>query len=147
MLHEAGFPAGHFDVVHANEVFEHVEDPVELVQQVLAVLRPGGVLVFRTPNHRSWTARSVRSAWREYGVFEKGHVGFFSPRSARRLLVAHGFSEVAVETRHFSLRDRWPVRTPGLAPLLRLGYRLIGQLARPFGRGERMTVYAQRAGG
>lgn len=143
LLHEAGFEPDYFDVVHANEVFEHVEDPVGLVQDILKVLRPGGILVFRTPNHRSWTKRAVGTHWRELGVAEKGHIGYFSPNTARRMLTDMGFDDIRIETHHFSMRDRWSVKTPVVGNVMRLGYRGLGQVARLCGAGERMTVYGQ----
>ncbi|MBN2064022.1 MAG: class I SAM-dependent methyltransferase [Sedimentisphaerales bacterium] len=39
-----------FDLAVSSYVFEHVEKPAELLAEVRRVLRPGGVLVFRTPN-------------------------------------------------------------------------------------------------
>ncbi|MEZ5989549.1 MAG: class I SAM-dependent methyltransferase [Planctomycetota bacterium] len=147
LLVDAGFAPGFFDVVHANEVFEHVEDPARLVEEIKAVLRPGGLLVFRTPNHRSWTAGAVGPRWREFGLHGKGHVGFFSPASARALLARAGFRQVDIETHHFSLRDRWRDDVPIVGPALRLGYKLVGQVARLFDRGERMTVHARLGDG
>lgn len=39
-----------FDSVVSNYVLEHVEDPAAMSAECWRVLRPGGVLVFRTPN-------------------------------------------------------------------------------------------------
>ena len=44
------FPDGFFDVVFADYVVEHLEDPVRAFCEVRRVLRPGGVFVIRTPN-------------------------------------------------------------------------------------------------
>jgi len=39
-----------FEVVTANMVLEHIENPAALMSEVWRVLRPGGVFVFCTPN-------------------------------------------------------------------------------------------------
>lgn len=39
-----------FDLVTANMVFEHLDDPLGVLVEVRRVLRPGGRLVFVTPN-------------------------------------------------------------------------------------------------
>lgn len=44
------FDDGSFDLAVSSYVFEHVEKPAELLAEIRRVLRPGGVLVFRTPN-------------------------------------------------------------------------------------------------
>ena len=142
LLHEAGFPPGHFDVVHANEVIEHVEDPATLVQQILRVLRPGGGLILRTPNHASWSRWLVGGRWRHFGVRDLGHVGFFSPRSIRRLLGDRGFTEIRIATKDFSLRDRFPGAGRLSKNLLRGASLLPELLSRRLGRGERLTVIA-----
>src|SRR3974377_2081148 len=44
------FADGSFDVVTANMVLEHVEDPSALLAEVGRVLRPKGMFAFHTPN-------------------------------------------------------------------------------------------------
>ena len=39
-----------FDLITSNMVFEHLDDPVRQLRNIRAVLRPGGELVFHTPN-------------------------------------------------------------------------------------------------
>ncbi|HWR17304.1 MAG TPA: class I SAM-dependent methyltransferase [Terriglobales bacterium] len=39
-----------FDLITANMVVEHVENPAPLLREVHRVLRPGGVFLFHTPN-------------------------------------------------------------------------------------------------
>jgi SAM-dependent methyltransferase len=39
-----------FDLVLSRSVFEHFDDPVPVLKELRRVLRPGGHLVFRTPN-------------------------------------------------------------------------------------------------
>jgi ubiquinone/menaquinone biosynthesis C-methylase UbiE len=48
------FPSGTFDIVSANMVVEHVEDPVRMLREVRRVLKPGGAFVFHTSNRRHW---------------------------------------------------------------------------------------------
>lgn len=146
LLHECGFEGESFDVVHANEVMEHVDEVVPLVREMLRVLRPGGLLVLRTPNHRSWTARAVGPRWRHFGVAEVGHVGFFAPKTFERLFTSLGIELLRIETQHFSLRDRWTDRAPVLGPVCRVSYKAVGLLAAAARRGERLTVWGRKAG-
>ncbi|MFQ5505011.1 MAG: class I SAM-dependent methyltransferase [Planctomycetota bacterium] len=143
-LKDCAFDPGSFDVVHANELLEHVEDPGTLMDEIARVLRPGGMAVFRTPYHESWTARLVGPRWRAYSVLSRGHVGFLTPETFRHLFGASGLKLVRVATRHFSLRDRFgPARGP-LGPVLGRVYGCVDLLARLAGRGERLTVWGEK---
>jgi SAM-dependent methyltransferase len=42
------------DFVVANHVVEHVEDPIHTINQMLRVLRPGGILFLTLPDARHW---------------------------------------------------------------------------------------------
>ncbi|MCW2990131.1 MAG: SAM-dependent methyltransferase [Solirubrobacterales bacterium] len=48
------FPASSFDVVVLSGVLEHVFDPVGLLRQAGAVLRPGGLVYIDVPNESGW---------------------------------------------------------------------------------------------
>ena len=44
------FDDGCFDIVTSNMVFEHLKDPTIHLQEIHRVLKPGGLLLFHTPN-------------------------------------------------------------------------------------------------
>jgi SAM-dependent methyltransferase len=51
------FGDGEFDVVVLQEVIEHLENVPLAFREGQRVLKPGGILVFTTPNMLSWTSR------------------------------------------------------------------------------------------
>jgi SAM-dependent methyltransferase len=54
------FADGTFDLVTANMVVEHLDDPEAQFREVARVLRPGGAFLFHTPNDRSYIVRAAR---------------------------------------------------------------------------------------
>lgn len=48
------FDEGCFDIVTSNMVFEHLKDPTIQIKEIHRVLKPGGVLLFHTPNALSY---------------------------------------------------------------------------------------------
>ncbi|MBC8332518.1 MAG: methyltransferase domain-containing protein [Anaerolineae bacterium] len=44
------FPDAHFDVVICAQVYEHVQDPYQLADEIRRVLKPGGAIFFSGPN-------------------------------------------------------------------------------------------------
>ncbi len=48
-----------FDIITAHQVLEHVENPMKFMNQVLRILKPGGILYFEIPNHFSLSS-SIR---------------------------------------------------------------------------------------
>lgn len=51
------WPDNHFDVAYSIEVIEHLENPYSFAREMLRVVKPGGKLVFTTPNIHHMTAR------------------------------------------------------------------------------------------
>lgn len=47
------FDDASFDVVHANQVLEHVADLIPLIHEIHRILKPGGLLVAHTPYFRA----------------------------------------------------------------------------------------------
>jgi len=80
------FPDGHFDLVIANMVFEHVHDPLAALKEIARVLKPRGRFLALFPTYETW--------------FE-GHLGLYFPhwlqgypalqRAYLRALFALGF--------------------------------------------------------
>lgn len=48
------FPAQTFDVIHANQVIEHVSNVDFFASEIKRLLRPGGVAIISTENASSW---------------------------------------------------------------------------------------------
>jgi ubiquinone/menaquinone biosynthesis C-methylase UbiE len=54
------FPDNTFDLVTANMVVEHLDDPQVQFREVQRVLRPGGTFLFHTPNINGYTTVAAR---------------------------------------------------------------------------------------
>ncbi len=46
--------SGTFDLITANMVVEHLEDPPKVLAEIRRMLKPGGLFVFHTPNYRNY---------------------------------------------------------------------------------------------
>lgn len=66
IVEDANLPAGAFDFINTEQVFEHVSDPLTVATRLSAALRPGGILKISVPNgtdilHRlkvgNWSAK------------------------------------------------------------------------------------------
>jgi len=90
---------GRFDVVHMNEVLEHIPDPREVLRVVDALLDPGGLVALMVPNDYSPFQAALRAAcgFAPWWVAPPHHVNYFDVRSIQRLL-AERFEVVSVET-------------------------------------------------
>lgn len=58
---------GSFDLITANMVVEHLENPVEALVEIRRLLKPGGLFVFHTPNLRNWMvwlSSRVSDSWK-----------------------------------------------------------------------------------
>jgi len=95
-LAQAKFPEGHFDVVTAAELIEHVPDPSSLIAEVARVLRPGGIFWATTPHSHGASGRFLKLKWSVVSPPE--HLHLFSVRGMAALLARHGFQRIKVKT-------------------------------------------------
>ncbi len=87
-LLEASFDADTFDLVTAHHFIEHVPNPVEIITEMVRILKPGGRLLLRTPNNAALGRRWFGQYWFANGVPE--HVLLFSEKSLERLAFDQG---------------------------------------------------------
>ena len=78
---------GHFDVVVMNHVLEHVQQPTKLLEDVMRLLVPGGILHIAVPNIACWEARL--SGWTSY---EPYHLIYFDQKTLTKSVKEAGFS-------------------------------------------------------
>lgn len=83
-------PTTHFDVITMWHVLEHVHQLNAYVEQLKALLKPGGVLLIAVPNYTSHDATWYQAYWAAYDV--PRHLYHFSPASMRALLQRHGLA-------------------------------------------------------
>lgn len=110
-LSQLPFTSGSWDVISANMVMEHLDDPDAVLREVHRVLSPGGTFVFHTPNFYHWgtlVARALPDRLKKWlirlfegrveaDVFET-HYRINTAAEVRRRANAAGFD--VVELRH-----------------------------------------------
>jgi len=102
-LDQATFPLHTFDVVVSLQVFEHLLDPRENLDQITRVLKPGGLLVVEVPGIDNFGFRLL-GRWHRH--FARHHLFFFSTRTLTRLLTEADYQvkQVVYPARQLSLR-------------------------------------------
>ena len=104
-LSSAPYPAGHFDVITAIELIEHVENPLAMLEKVKRLLRPGGVLWGTTPNVQSLSSRVLGLGWST--VWPPEHLQLYSLSGAKRLISAAGFRNIKLRTSGCNVSELW----------------------------------------
>jgi 2-polyprenyl-3-methyl-5-hydroxy-6-metoxy-1,4-benzoquinol methylase len=91
-LEAQAFPAGHFDVISAYELIEHVPDPDRLVAEISRLLAPHGIVEIRTPDAGHWRLPARLETWE--AVLPSEHLYYFTRRTLGRLLMKHGLEVI-----------------------------------------------------
>jgi SAM-dependent methyltransferase len=104
-LSEAAYPAGHFDVVTASELLEHVPDPLPLLREIARILRPGGLFWATTPHAKGASSRLLGLEWKVISPPE--HLHLFSRNGIKRLMLKAGFQVVHVDTQGLNPVEVW----------------------------------------
>jgi len=106
---------GRVDLAVCFSVVEHVNDPLALLREIGALLRPGGELLLSTPNRDDFLLELLPA---EYGSFfyRRVHLWYFDAASLAGLLVRAGLRDPVITHQHrfdlsnaaLWLRDKCP---------------------------------------
>jgi 2-polyprenyl-3-methyl-5-hydroxy-6-metoxy-1,4-benzoquinol methylase len=130
-----------FDLIIANQVFEHLFDPVKLAcGEIFNLLRDGGYLVFTVPNAASLNRVVLGRRWIGY---TDEHIWFFDRSSASKLFSNSGQYSVqeckvksAVNTCHDRFRPRSVIK--------RIYYKTFMRIFETIGRGDQLIVVLRK---
>lgn len=95
-LDELSFPIERdsLDVVLCLDILEHLADPWATVRSVARLLKPGGILIASIPNVQTLRVLAPllvgRWEYKDCGIMDRGHLRFFTRRSAIALLEQAG---------------------------------------------------------
>jgi SAM-dependent methyltransferase len=118
-LEEAQFKDDDFDVISASDIIEHLNDPVDFLQEIHRILTNDGLLYLAFPNAGSFYYKFfgliARYNYRNYFLLPY-HLYHFSPSTIKPLLNKTGFGIVQLKFSHsrspslfmniFNFRDR-----------------------------------------
>lgn len=76
-LEETDFAPGYFDVIRFNQVFEHIDDPIETLRKSRRILNDNGRIYIEVPNQRSFSFYVFQEEF--YGC--PMHLHIFSPHT------------------------------------------------------------------
>lgn len=94
-LEKGTYPENNFDLVLYQDVIEHIKEPVEELEKVRKILKPGGLVFLVTPDIGGWWKRILGPLWYHYKPEE--HIMYFSQESLKKALQKAGFGNI--ETR------------------------------------------------
>lgn len=149
------------DAVFMSDVIEHLHPEIsrEVMQKVIALLKPEGYLIGNTPNFRSLNILLCKD--RDPVVAPPSHVGYFTPMSLDRYLLSMGLKRTQLYSNGLSsnsffrkskfersflekgLREARLYEVPFIIAF-RIAFGLAGVLVRPFGIGYQIHFIYQK---
>jgi SAM-dependent methyltransferase len=117
---------GVYDVVIATEVIEHIHEPLEFLDTVLALLKPGGRAIITTPNRSLYPSETIWAT-----DLPPVHVWWFSEDSLRYLAEKTGATINFINYSKF-YNDNYKVVSSG------------NRIPRPFFNREGDLIYGAR---
>ena len=88
--------SANFDVVTLWDTFEHIPDPIGLLEAVKRQLRPNGYFVFSTPNTNSFEWDVMRDS--HVQLLPPGHVNLYNSKNIVTILQRNGYIVEDIKT-------------------------------------------------
>jgi SAM-dependent methyltransferase len=82
----------YFDVITLQDVFDHIRDPLPMLQKCLRLLRPGGMIAIKVHNISCLYARLTGSQF--YAVIPPSHLFYYDKKTLALTLSNAGFQVV-----------------------------------------------------
>lgn len=96
-LFESGlYECNYFDYVTLDQVIEHVSQPVQMLNDIAQILKPGGKVIISTPNAKGWGSKVFRNRWINWHA--PYHLHHFSVQSMRLAAEKAGLNLVSTRT-------------------------------------------------
>ncbi len=96
-----------FDVVLFGDVLEHTREPLAILRESKSLLKRGGQLIVSIPNVANLRVRlgllAGRFDYSDAGILDKGHLRFFTEKSARQLVEQAGFTILSQNVSGYTL--------------------------------------------
>ena len=83
------FPSNSFDYIRSNHSFEHMMNPIEVLNEIHRIIKPDGKLMIGVPNIDSFNARVFKKYWWYLGA--PAHTFNYSVSTLSQILNKTGF--------------------------------------------------------
>jgi 2-polyprenyl-3-methyl-5-hydroxy-6-metoxy-1,4-benzoquinol methylase len=100
-LNPADFEGIEFDILTSIEVLEHINNPIEELNNFNKLLRTNGIVYATTPNFNSLLRYKLKQAYNVICYPE--HLGYYTPKTITNVFKKCGFSKVKIETTGISI--------------------------------------------
>jgi len=92
VIDDLGAAGDGFDFIYANQVFEHLTDPVKTLQTLCRCLKPQGIIHLRVPDGRGVANRLARQGWSPDldAIHPLEHINCFTRETLTRLAAGAG---------------------------------------------------------
>lgn len=100
-LENAGFEDNFFDVITMTDVFEHLTEPKQVLNEVRRVLKPDGILFIKVPN-ALFNVLKLRvlklfGRLKDYDIFDSyEHVVHYSHSTLKKMIEGQGFKVMKI---------------------------------------------------
>lgn len=98
-LPDIKFDSEKFDIVTVFHVLEHLQNPIDYINDINRILKPNGFLIIEVPNLSSLCYSIFKLHWFAFAL--PHHISFFKLEVLNKILKKHGF--IIKKISHFSL--------------------------------------------
>ena len=91
-LKSAGYPDNFFHEITLNNVLEHLSSPIDILNEINRIIKPGGEVIICVPNFHCYSSRLFKTYWA--GLLVPEHLQHFSMKSLDKALELSNFKSI-----------------------------------------------------